>query len=188
MLTIAPVTEGDRERLLVWRNQPDVSRWMYTDHVISQDEHDAWFSRMLADPTVRYWVLEWDSRPVGVVNLASISLLHQRCEWAIYLGDASARGTGTAAGAAVLSLDHAFGSLGMARVACEALAENHRAIALYERLGFKREGYLRSHVRRGDIRLDLVSLAILADDWQLLRRAHRQTLVARGVIAEDAMP
>ena len=39
-----PLADGDRDRLLAWRNQPEVARWMYSDHVISPDEHARWFA------------------------------------------------------------------------------------------------------------------------------------------------
>lgn len=185
MLTIVPVGPSDQDRILEWRNRPDVRQWMYTDRVITQEAHASWFSRLLADPGRRYWVISWQSRGVGVVHLAEFSHQHSRCKWGIYLGEASARGSGAAEGAAFLSLDFAFGQLLLDRVSCEALSDNRRAVALYERVGFRREAFVRSYVRKGDERFDVVSLGLLRQDWAALRSGLLARLSKRGVLGAE---
>jgi len=184
VLSLRPTAASDRDTIRRWRNQPDVARWMYTDHEISEDEHAVWFARHLASPHDRSWVIEWDGRGVGVVNLTAIEPAGA-AEWGIYVADPSARGTGAAHGAAFLSLEQAFGALGLVRVRCEAIAENDRAIRLYERVGFRREAFRPGHVRRGDELLDVVQLGLLATDWSVLRSGQRYRLVSRGVLGED---
>lgn len=184
MTGIRRVTPGDRDRLREWRNRPEVARWMFTDHQITQDEHNSWFERMLDDPSQRYWVVSWDDVPVGIVNITDINLQHRRCSWGIYLAEPGARGTGAAEGACLLSLNHAFDGLGLGRVMCETLHDNRRAIALYERIGFRREGYHRAHVWRGGESFDVVSFGLLATDWATLRPGHVDRLRARGALNE----
>ena len=60
---------------------------MYNDHVISQKEHDAWFSRALADTSAAYLVFLYEARPVGFASFTNISAVHGRCYWAFYLGE-----------------------------------------------------------------------------------------------------
>ncbi|MDP3383413.1 MAG: GNAT family N-acetyltransferase, partial [Phenylobacterium sp.] len=79
------VTPADRDRLRVWRNQPAVAQWMYTDAQISEADHARWFAAALSDPTRRYWIIELDGEPVGLANLADISEANRRCAWAYYL-------------------------------------------------------------------------------------------------------
>jgi RimJ/RimL family protein N-acetyltransferase len=49
-VVLRDVTEGDRQRLLDWRNSPEVAAFMYSDHRIGQAEHDRWFDGMAATP------------------------------------------------------------------------------------------------------------------------------------------
>ena len=184
MLTLRPAAETDRDTIRRWRNQPDVARWMYTDHEIGEDEHAAWFARHLASPGERSWIIELDGRGVGAVNLTDIEPAGG-AEWGIYVAEPTARGTGAAHGAAFLSLEQAFGPLGLMRVTCEAIADNDRAIRLYERVGFRRKGHRRAHVWRGDVLLDVVELGLLAAEWAVLRSGQRDRLVSRGVLGED---
>lgn len=169
MLKLRDINVGDSERLLEWRNQDDVRRWMYTDHVIRRDEHALWFKSMMQNDSMRYWIIELDAVPVGAIHLTAMSVTHRRCEWGMYLGESSARGTGAAEAATFLSLDAAFGALNMQRVTCEVLAGNERALGLYERVGFRREGYLRSAVVNASERHDVVVMGLLRPEWETLR-------------------
>ena len=36
---LRPLMPGDKDRLLVWRNSPEVAAYMYTDHRITAAEH-----------------------------------------------------------------------------------------------------------------------------------------------------
>ena len=168
-MTLRDIRSTDRDLMLEWRNQPDVAQWMFTDHVITPNEHELWFTVMLLDPKVKYWMIEVDQAPQGVVHLASISSVQKRCEWGMYLGAQAARGTGAAEAATFLSLDWAFRQLHMEQVICEVLATNERALRLYERVGFHRDDYLRSHVTKGSTTHDVVVMSILQTAWEVFR-------------------
>ena len=188
-MTLRDIRSTDRELLLAWRNQPDVAQWMFTDHNITPEEHDEWLTSMLLDPKVKYWMIEVDQAPQGVVHLASISSVQKRCKWGMYLGEPAARGTGAADAASFLSLDWAFRQLCMEQVICEVLATNERALRLYERVGFRRDDYLRSHVTKGSTTHDVVVMSILQKAWELLRpdllgRLQRHNLIG-GATEQD---
>lgn len=178
--TLRPVAAHDRERLRDWRNLPDVSRYMFTDHIISAEEHARWFERMLVDPTVRYWVIEVDGAEVGVACLTSIDPKHRRCSWGFYIAAAEARGRATGRFAGYTLLRHAFEDLGLNRVACEALEWNERALAMYRALGFRDEGRLRQHVLKAGRLCDVVQLSMLAQEWAAQRPAVEADLRGRG--------
>ena len=183
MIQLRDVRPGDRQQLLHWRNLPDVARWMYTDHEITDAAHDRWFDGIVGDPTRRYWMITADADAVGLVNLTDIDTSHRRCEFGVYLGAREARGTGAGSAALFLALDHAFVDLALDRVSASAMADNSEAIMAYERLGLRREAYMRGHVRKGDVAHDVVGLAILRDEWLLVRPAIEAGLRSKGLIA-----
>ena len=57
---LRPLEAEDRDRILAWRNSPDVRAYMYTDHVIAPDEHAAWFANIDGDESRRYWIITAD--------------------------------------------------------------------------------------------------------------------------------
>ena len=69
-------------------------------------------------------------------------------------------------------LDHGFGTLDAARVWLDASGENPRAMALYEKLGFLREGIQRGHWSRPDAQgnrgrnVDLHLFGLMRSEWQ----------------------
>jgi len=164
----------DSARLLRWRNLPDVARWMKSTHEISQDEHERWFRGVLARERRIHWLILVDGEPVGTVNISAIDRGTRRCEWGLYLGEESARGTGAALGASVLSLDLAFGTHGISVAECEVKPDNDRAIVLYERLGFRRAGRRQA----GGTELDLYEMS--GQDWATARPVALELLRSRG--------
>jgi UDP-4-amino-4,6-dideoxy-N-acetyl-beta-L-altrosamine N-acetyltransferase len=171
---------GDRERLLAWRNLPDVARWMYSDHAIGPDEHARWFDAALADPRRRYWIIEADGRPVGLANLYDLTPEHGRTAWAYYLADPTTRGQGIGAFVEYWIIEHVFGELGLTKLWCEVLIDNEPVWRLHEGFGFRREALLRQHVRKAGVLTDVVGLGLLAQDWAQTREASRSRLASRG--------
>ncbi len=77
--------------------------------------------------------------------------------------------TGGGNGAAFLAdlLDHGFNTLGARRIWLDASGENPRAMALYEAMGFRREGILRAHWFRPGLgrAVDLHLFGLMRDEW-----------------------
>lgn len=166
---LRPLEFSDGPQVLGWRNLPDIARWMYTDHEITVPEHARWLAGAINQSDRRYWIIELDGRPVGLTNLYDIRLDHLRAYWAIYLADPSVRGRGVGSSAQRLVMRYAFEELGLERLCCEALAANEDAIRMYERHGFRVEGTLRQHIRKGSERVDVVTLGLLLDEWAARR-------------------
>ena len=177
---LRPLIPGDRDRLLAWRNQPEVARWMYSDHEISAQEHAGWFAGALADPRRRYWVIEADGRPVGLANLYDIALEHRRCAWAYYLADPSTRGQGIGAYVEYWVIEHVFGELSLNKLWCEVLIGNEPVWKLHEGFGFVREALFRDHVVKNGAPSDVVGLGMTAADWAAKREASAERLRGRG--------
>jgi RimJ/RimL family protein N-acetyltransferase len=80
--------------------------------------------------------------------------------------DPASQGHGYAAEALSAVLDYLFGTLGKHRVTATTDAENRAAVALFQRLGFRREGHFLKNVwfkgRWGDEFL----FALLGEEWR----------------------
>jgi RimJ/RimL family protein N-acetyltransferase len=110
-----------------------------------------------------------------------IDRVNRRCEWGFYLADPATRGRGVGACVQFAVIEHVFGALGLNKLWCEALAENGRALSLYERFGFRREALFREHVVKGGRFLDVVGLGLLAAEWVKLSAASAEQLRAKGL-------
>ena len=170
----------DGDRVLAWRNSPEVAAYMYTDHAISAEEHARWLRVALTAPDRCFWIIEMDGAPVGLANLARIDPAAHRCEWAYYLAEPSTRGRGVGAAVEFAVLRHVFEALALNKLWCEVLLENEAVWRLHESFGFRREAHLREHVLKDGRFQDVVGLGLLAKDWAAARPGCAERLAAKG--------
>jgi len=181
IVKIERISQSDKAPLRQWRNDPEVTRWGYSNHVISEKEHHAWFDAMLVDASKVYWKIVVDGVSVGAVFLTGISDPGNTCEWGMYLADNDVRGKGVAQAACALSFRYAFSDLGMKVVNCEAFEQNEAAIGLYESVGYERTGLQANAVKRGDEMLSVVTLELTRESWNITESHVLQKLSEKGV-------
>lgn len=106
----------------------------------------------------------------GWVNLL-IDAPRRSGEVGYWLG-AGFEGRGLVTRAVTAVLNHAFGPLGLDRVALQATADNTRSRAVAERLGFTREGVQREAAAFPGERRDVVLYGLLSREWHGRSAAH----------------
>jgi UDP-4-amino-4,6-dideoxy-N-acetyl-beta-L-altrosamine N-acetyltransferase len=148
-------SDGDRVAVLRWRNHPDVRRVMFTDHEISEVEHQQWWERARSDARYRLLICQWEGRDVGVVNFSNID--DSSCDWGFYFDpDAFGRGATQLRAWRDLeeaSLEYAAEILGCHELRCEVFAFNRAVLAMHLRHGFVEVG---RYVRQRDSELQEV--------------------------------
>lgn len=176
---LRPMAAEDGPRVLAWRNQHRIRANMYTDHLISPEEHERWFARALTDPAAAYRIFEVAGRSLGFVSFTGMDRDHGRATWAFYLGEADApRGSGAAM--EYLALDEAFGPLNIRKLCCEVFAFNAGVVRLHQRFGFEQEGVLSRHHLKDGAYQDIVCLARFGEDWPRDRDALRSSVFKEG--------
>lgn len=166
-LLICSMIEDDLPMVLTWRNHPEVSRYMLTQHEISLAEHTQWFMRAVQDNTRRLLIVQEQGNPIGYVQFSNVKP-GGVADWGLYARPEASKGTGSKLGAS--ALDHAFGQLKLNKVCGQAIDTNQASIRFHERLGFKREGVLRDQKRMNEQYQTLICFGLLAHEWQ----AHNQ--------------
>jgi RimJ/RimL family protein N-acetyltransferase len=103
---------------------------------------------------------------LGWIALDGI-LWNNRTGWIMLgIGDAQYRGRGYGSEAMRLLLKFAFHEINLHRVQLTVFQYNTRAIHLYEKLGFVREGVQREFLHRDGKRYDLLFYGLLSSEWQ----------------------
>lgn len=122
----------EAERVLRWRNHPEVRRWMLSEDPIPPEKHRTFVRNLAKDPANRYWKVE----ETGVIYLNRIDRETATGEVGLYANpEEQAPGRGTRL--LRLLLEIAFGEMALERVTLEALEENQRALGLYRKFGFR---------------------------------------------------
>ena len=137
---------------------------MYTDHVISLDEHLRWLEGLREDESRKVFVVFSSEKLVGLVSLSRISAQHGTADWAYYL-DPEEQGGGLGVQVEHALLEYAFNEVGLAKLNCEVLAINPKVVKLHQKFGFREEGVRRSNIVKDNERIGVHLLGITAGEW-----------------------
>jgi len=178
--TLREIEESDLAMVLEWRNAEDVRNNMYTNHVISIDEHRSWWESQRNNPKTRLLICELDGSAAGVITFTNYTGPEGTATWAFYSGDRARRGVGAAMELA--ALNYAFDDLRLRRLECEVLDFNNSVIRFHLKHGFRVEGILREGYVREGKSYDIYKLAMLARDWV---KFIKPTIESRAIGALD---
>ena len=157
------MSAADLEKVLAWRNHPDVRRYMYTQHEISLEEHTRWFERASQDVSRHLLIFENETTPLGFINIHQMAA-GGIADWGFYAAPDAPRGTGRQLGQA--ALQYSFLTAGLHKLCAQALSYNERSIRFHVNLGFQQEGILRQQHFDGQNYHDVVCFGLLASEWQ----------------------
>ena len=79
-IVLRAVEAADKDQLRVWRNLPEISAWMYSDHAISEAEHERWFNAAMADPAHRAGPDAWVTAHI-LMDLLKDHPVERLLEW-----------------------------------------------------------------------------------------------------------
>lgn len=120
-----------------------------------------------------------DGALAGVCNFSEIVRSAFQSAYLGYYAFAPLTGGGYMSEGLMLALDVAFRKLALHRVEVNVQPTNRRSLALADRLAFTREGYSRRYVKIAGRWRDHVRLAMLAEDWRILRAAVANSVSKR---------
>ncbi len=182
MIHLRDIQSEDKEKILKWRNLPEVAKYMYTDHYVTPEEHDRWFQRIINDPSCCYWIIVCDGVDVGLVNVYDLDQQNQRCYWAFYVADPNVRGKGVGSFVEYSVLHYVFDELGLNKLCCEVLDFNEAVVNMHKRFGFQQEGLYREHIIKGGQAFDVVALAMLRNEWESRKPQIEERLRRKGLL------
>ncbi|MHC4579912.1 MAG: GNAT family N-acetyltransferase [Planctomycetota bacterium] len=159
----------DLEKIVEWRNTTEIMEYFYEKEPLSLEMQRRWFDGYLGRlAKEKCYLIETlcDDKPIGTISLYDIDWRNRHCEFGrFFLCADELRGKGHGREALELILGFGFNHLNMARIYCTTYLDNHRALSLYESVGFRREGVLRQHIFRDGMYVDVALLSILSDEW-----------------------
>jgi RimJ/RimL family protein N-acetyltransferase len=167
-VTLRRLTPGDLDDLHTIFSDPEVARFL----AIPRHRDRADTERFLASidegfrtGSLYQWGIEHAGHLAGTCTLGGIDWGNRRAEIGFALGRAR-WGQGLMPDALRALLAHAFGPLNLHRIEADVDPRNEASLRLLERLGFRREGYLRErYFKDGEIQ-DSVLLGLLRADWE----------------------
>ncbi len=171
-LELRPVRDEDVDRILEYRNLPEVTRWLLRTEVDPVSFRAAW--RRAAEDTDDHSVaVVLDGVVIGTVSLEVIDGMGQpgmppRTEAQLgYTFDPGYGGHGYASEAVTAMVVHAFDQLGVRRIVAGCFADNLASVRILEKVGMRREQHGVGdswHAELGWV--DGYTYALLAETWR----------------------
>jgi RimJ/RimL family protein N-acetyltransferase len=175
MIELIPFTEADIDRLIGWIRSPE-ELLLWTASSFGYPLTREHIRRHLLDSAARgdrliFKAVDSDSgEAIGHVELGGIDPRNQSLRIGRVLLAPDARGRGLGAGMMRAALAYAFDELRAHRVELGVFDVNPRALACYERAGFRREGMRRESFKVPSGYWSEIVMSILAAEWEELQR------------------
>ncbi|UCH34926.1 MAG: GNAT family N-acetyltransferase [Armatimonadota bacterium] len=171
IVRLRPITEGDLPNYVRWFNDPEVMQWLKREPGLTLEEEREWFAH-ISSPECKELVLaiEAEGRHIGGTGL-HLRGDEQSAMFGIHIGEKSywGKGYGTAATREMLRMG--FAERGLHRIQLETWAHNVRARRCYGKCGFRYEGLRRRAILKAGEWIDVVTMAILREEWEALAAA-----------------
>jgi len=168
-LRLRPVRPDDARRTFSWYNEPEIVAPFDRFSVDTLDQFEQAIREAPEDPTSlapRYLVaLREDDAPIGFVGYYLPHPVLETTDVWYVIGDRQARRKGYATEAVGLLVGHLVDTSPFPRIGATCDVENQASVRLLERLGFQREGVLRSALFHHARWHDIAVYGIIRDEW-----------------------
>ena len=163
------IRETDMEMVRKWRMLPEVTRYMYTDPIITLEQQLEWYKRV-SDSDDLYWIILQDNVPVGLASLVNWDKHNNRITGGCYIAVKNNETFRLAIDLQLNLLNYAFNVLNVNKVCGEVISENVGTLRILELCGSIREGILREHVYKNGRYYDVVVQSTIKSDWKKIKK------------------
>lgn len=144
------VEREDLAHRVRWLNDPEINQTLTFDVPVSQASTEAWFGKTVLDSSkvnLMFFVRSGDNYvPLGFGGFINVDMKNQRAELYITIGNKEHQGKGFGKELVNFLTDFGFNHLGLEKIYLSTLEHNDRALQLYLRCGFEKEGFFARHI------------------------------------------
>ncbi|MBP6151877.1 MAG: GNAT family N-acetyltransferase [Candidatus Methylopumilus sp.] len=145
--------------MLEWRNSPDIFRYTRQFTLLDQRQHEKYLNSLADNTNIKLFSIKAGADFVGICGFTSINYHDQNAEFSLYIAPAYQK-LGYGEDALRTLVKHGFDAFNFQRIWGETFEFNHAA-KMFERIGFKKEGVLRSSYYREGRHIDSYIYGIL---------------------------
>ena len=172
-ITLRPFRARDVDPLFDSLGDPESNRLTGTHAAFTREQVERYVANFATDDSRAGFVIadsaSDDLAPLGEVLLFDIDTDNRNAWFRIAMFGMGQVNKGYGTEAMRMILRYGFETLNLHRIALEVYAFNPRAIHVYEKVGFQREGVLRDLLFYDGAFHDAIGMAILEDDWRALQ-------------------
>ncbi len=167
-INLRKVTEDDAAIYHKWRNNPVVMENTSPNlDVYTQEETEGFIREITNSIDSKCYMIELkdQDQSIGIVSLINIDYKNRNAECIIDIGEKDYWSKGYGREAMELVLNYSFTEMNLHKVYLRFFSFNHRAMKLYEKLGFVKEGEQKEHIFRNGQWHGVTLMAIFQGDY-----------------------
>lgn len=168
VFTFRSMNTDDLPMVLRWRASDDINQVMLTEVTYDLAKQRLWFDSVSNDSSCRYWIIEHDKHPIGVLNQSDIHPVHKRCSWGFYIGESDYKHLGGLI--PPYFYNHVFLTSDILKLTAEVLSNNAKVMKLHRLHGYRSVGVYQSHIKKNDQWFDLHLFELAKDTWLSKKR------------------
>lgn len=172
-VTLRAIRETDLEDIMRWRMDEDITRYMNTNPKLTLEGQKKWLAGIRTSTDVRYWLIEVDGQPAGVINLTGLDNAEGNLGWAYYVGEKRLRSIQTALSLEMSMYDYAFDVLKKKAVYGDIFSLNKGVIQLHKLCGCEIVAEKKNHVCKEGIWYDVTFMRMTAETWSAVRNEKK---------------
>jgi UDP-4-amino-4,6-dideoxy-N-acetyl-beta-L-altrosamine N-acetyltransferase len=172
LIYLRPLEREDAPTIVPWFNDPEVTRFLLRHRPMSLRQEEQFIDHLQqSDTNIGLAIIRRDvDQMIGVTGLHQFNDKNRNAVFGISIGDKDAWGFGFGTEATVLLLRYAFETLNLHRIMLQVFEYNPRAMHIYEKLGFRKEGVLRQENYRDGRYWDTIVMGLLREEWEEMKR------------------
>ena len=158
---LSPIETADSDKIALWKSDKNLSKAIMSKYrKTSSIEAEKWIKNNSSHKGQILRGIYFNSILVGVARLMFIDFESKNAELGIYIGDNSHKGKGIGNQALEQIIQIGFYELSLLKIYLKVSKSNKRAIKLYEKKGFIKEGILQEHYWNEECYEDVICMAI----------------------------
>ncbi len=163
MIKFSQLKESHLEKVLMWRTQSDVTRYMFTDIEYSLENQYKWFEKIKGSESDKYWVVSYGDEDFGVISLNKIDYANKKTSAGFYIGNNDYRKYGFFV--LLYLYNYVFHELKFNKIYAEIMAGNESVIKFHSMYGFHEVGIYRQHIFKYGSYHDVFLFELLKEKW-----------------------
>lgn len=172
-VTLRSIREEDLEKIKDWRMDPDITRYMNTDPVLTMEGQRKWLASIEKREDVKYWLIEVDGQPAGVINVGGLQDEEGSCTWGYYIGEKRLRSLKTALSLEMSLYDFLFLELGKTALYGDIFSLNQGVIQLHLLCGSEIVEEKKNWVCKNGQYFDVTFMRMTAERWKEMREKKK---------------
>ena len=162
---LSPIVLEDAEQYAIWLNDLQITDFLQTASSVISVESEREILKKLAQEHT-YGIIDLQTnRLIGNIGIFNINHLHRTAEVGIFIGNKDYWNKGYGGEALALLLDYSFKKLNLHTILLRTYSYNRRAVACYEKIGFKKIGEIRDGLIRNMEYHNIILMDILPADF-----------------------